>query len=89
MAPSTSAENVDGSGHKLESVLERLGFSEYLALFQVRWLIISSFSLMIFMMVFLSFFSQKNEIDLDALQLMSEKEFSEIGLPSVCCAILY
>ena len=36
MAPSTSAENVDGSGHKLESVLERLGFSEYLALFQVR-----------------------------------------------------
>ena len=30
---------------------------------------------------------QKNEIDLNALQLMSEKEFNEIGLPAVCTKI--
>ena len=29
-------------------------------------------------------FLQNNEIDLDALLLMSEKDFSEIGLPKVC-----
>lgn len=35
MVPPSSNGSGDGSGQKLESVLERLGFSEYLPLFQV------------------------------------------------------
>ena len=31
---------------------------------------------------------QRNEIDLDALMLMSEKDYAEIGLPKVGCLLL-
>ena len=81
MAPPSLTGNSDGGGQKLESVLERLGFSEYLSLFQVCNIV--SLNIMMSPLVQI-IIAQKNEIDLDALQLMSEKEFSEIGLPTVC-----
>ena len=34
-------------------------------------------------------FIQQNEIDLSALMLMSDKDFTEVGIPKVCVFFLY
>ena len=60
----------------LQSVLGRLSLSKHIPLFQVCTYIQGDYNDFILCV-------QKNEIDLHALLLMKEKDYSEIGLPKV------
>ena len=60
----------------LQSVLGRLNLSKHIPLFQVCVYLYASLVLNVLCV-------QQNEIDLHALLLMKEKDYSEIGLPKV------